>query len=106
MAASFRPRHGAEHLQWGAPMIDPSSRVGRELKTAEDFFELAKNASSPFLQAYYRRVAERYLSSQGELKSVKAQPGMAKIPYRPFGESGSIRDRQRLGRMNLSQCVN
>ena len=40
----------------GAPMIDPSSAVGRELKAAEDFFELAKSASSPFLQAYYRRV--------------------------------------------------
>jgi hypothetical protein len=52
-------------------MIDPSSKVGRELKAAEDFFELAKNASSPFLQAYYRRVAERYLSSQGELKPTK-----------------------------------
>jgi len=52
-------------------MIDPSSKVGRELKAAEDFFELAKNASSPFLQAYYRRVAERYLSSQGELKPAK-----------------------------------
>jgi hypothetical protein len=49
-------------------MIDPSSKVGRELKGAEDFFELAKNANSPFLQAYYRRVAERYLSSEGELK--------------------------------------
>jgi hypothetical protein len=49
-------------------MIDPSSRLGRELKSAEDFFELAKSASSPFLQAYYRRVAERYLSSQGELQ--------------------------------------
>jgi hypothetical protein len=55
----------------GAPMIDPSSKVGRELKAAEDFFELAKNASSPFLQAYYRRVAERYLSSRGELKPAK-----------------------------------
>jgi hypothetical protein len=55
----------------GAPMIDPSSKVGRELKAAEDFFELAKNASSPFLQAYYRHVAERYLSSQGELKPAK-----------------------------------
>ena len=43
------------------------------MKAAEDFFELAKNAISPFLQAYYRRVAERYLSSQGELKSVKAK---------------------------------
>jgi hypothetical protein len=52
-------------------MIDPSSKVGRELKAAEDFFELAKNASSPFLQAYYRHVAERYLSSQGELKPAK-----------------------------------
>ena len=40
-------------------MTDPSSRLGLELKAAEDFFELAKNANSPFLQAYYRRVAER-----------------------------------------------
>ena len=55
----------------GAHMIDPSSTLGRELKAAEDCFELAKSASSPFLQAYYRRVAERYLSSQGELKSLK-----------------------------------
>jgi hypothetical protein len=52
-------------------MIDPSSRLGRELKAAEDFFELAKNASSPFMRAYYRRIAERYLSSEGELKSPK-----------------------------------
>jgi len=52
-------------------MIDPLSRVGRELKAAEEFFELAKSASSPFMRAYYRRVAERYLSSQGELKSLK-----------------------------------
>jgi hypothetical protein len=49
-------------------MLDPLSRVGHALKAAEEFFGLAKNASSPFMQAYYRRVAERYLSSQGELK--------------------------------------
>ena len=49
-------------------MIDPSSKLGRELKAAGDFFELAKTASSQFLQAYYRRVAERYLSSNGELR--------------------------------------
>jgi hypothetical protein len=54
-------------------MIDPSSRLGLELKAAEEFFELAKNANSPFLQAYYRRVAERYLSSEGELKSLKEE---------------------------------
>ena len=57
-----------KRAQGGCTMIDPLSRLGRELKAAEDFFELAKLASSPFLQAYYRRVAERYLSSQGELQ--------------------------------------
>jgi hypothetical protein len=60
-------------------MIDPLSRVGRELKAAEDFFELAKSASSPFLQAYYRRVAERYLSSEGELKSPKRDRAMQPV---------------------------
>jgi hypothetical protein len=52
-------------------MIDASSTPARELKAAEDFFELAKSADSPFLRAHYRRVAERYLSSEGELKSLK-----------------------------------
>ena len=58
-------------------MIDPLSRVGRELKAAEEFFELAKKASSPFMRAYYRRVAERYLSSEGEFKPVKRQNDVA-----------------------------
>ena len=57
-------------------MIDPSSRVGRELKAAEEFFELAKDADSTFMRAYYRRVAERYLSSQGEFKSLKKDRAM------------------------------
>ena len=57
-------------------MIDPLSIVGRELKTAEEFFALAKNANSPFMREYYRRVAERYLSSQGELKSLKKERAM------------------------------
>ena len=51
-------------------MIDPDSRAGRELKAAEEFFALAKTAPSPFMRSYYQRVAERYLSSQGELKPV------------------------------------
>ena len=57
----------------GRIVVDPLSKIGRELQAAEDFFALAKNAGSPFMQAYYRRVAERYLSSQGELKPVKRQ---------------------------------
>ena len=52
-------------------MIDPNSRHARELKAAEEFFTLARTAPSPFMRAYYQRVAERYLSSQGELKSLK-----------------------------------
>ncbi len=52
-------------------MIDPSSKAGRELKAAEEFFELARKANTPFMRGYYRRVAERYLSSQGELKSMR-----------------------------------
>ena len=55
----------------GPDMIDPSSTLGRELKAAENFFALAKGASSPFMRAYYQRVAERYLSSEGELNSLK-----------------------------------
>jgi hypothetical protein len=58
-------------------MIDPDSRAGRELKAAEEFFALAKTAPSPFMRSYYQRVAERYLSSQGELKPVKRQSGVA-----------------------------
>jgi hypothetical protein len=51
-----------------------AAQVKRELKAAEDFFELAKNASSPFMRAHYRHVAERYLSSKGELREVFRQP--------------------------------
>jgi hypothetical protein len=51
-------------------MIDPDSRLGRELKAAEDFFALARTAPSPFMRRYYQRVGERYLSSEGELRSL------------------------------------
>jgi hypothetical protein len=55
----------------GRIMIDPDSRLGRELKAAEEFFALAKTAPSPFMRSYCQRVAERYLSSQGELRAVE-----------------------------------
>ena len=53
-------------------MINPDSRLGRELKVAEEFFALAKSAPTPFMCSYYQRVAERYLSSKGELRTVEA----------------------------------
>jgi hypothetical protein len=49
-------------------MIEPNSRLDRDLKAAEEFFELARTASSPFMRAYYQRIAERYLLSEGDLK--------------------------------------
>jgi hypothetical protein len=57
-------------LARGRIMIDPDSRHGRELKAAEECFALARIAPSPFMRSYYQRVAERYLSSQGELRGV------------------------------------
>jgi hypothetical protein len=70
--------------QKGPAVIDPLSKIGRELKAAEDFFALAKSASSPFIRAYYQRVAERYLSSEGDLKQLKRQSDeTGAIPAQP-----------------------
>jgi hypothetical protein len=55
-------------------MIDPESRHGRDLKAADEFFALAKTTPVPFMRSYYQRVAERYLSSSGELTEVLRQP--------------------------------
>jgi hypothetical protein len=52
-------------------MIDPDSKVGRELKAADEFFALARAAPNPFMRSYYQRVAERYLSSKGDLRTVE-----------------------------------
>jgi hypothetical protein len=56
---------------WGRVMIDSDSRAGRELKAAEEFFASAKTAPTPFMRSYYQRVAERHLTSKGELKTVE-----------------------------------
>jgi hypothetical protein len=47
-------------------MMDLLFRMERDRKEAAKFSELAKTASSPFLRGYYSRVAERYLSLEGE----------------------------------------
>jgi hypothetical protein len=56
----------------GGDMQDQLSSADRNLKAADEFFDLAKTASSPFMRAYYERVALRYLSSEGELKRPEA----------------------------------
>ena len=42
------------------------------LKAADEFLTLSKNAETPFMRAYYERIALRYLSSEGELKAAAA----------------------------------
>jgi hypothetical protein len=71
-ASSLWSRSSAECPQKEAPTIDPLIRVERELKTAEEFFQLAKNANSPFMRAYCRRIAERYLCESKSLTENKS----------------------------------
>jgi hypothetical protein len=46
----------------------------RYLKVADEFSDLAKTAPTPFMRAYFERVALRYRSSEGELKEVESAP--------------------------------
>jgi hypothetical protein len=47
----------------------PLSSVDRNLNAADKFFDLARTTTSPFMRAYYQRVAARYLSTEGELSA-------------------------------------
>jgi hypothetical protein len=47
-------------------MSDLLTRMERNRKEAEKYSGLAKSASSPFVRAYYSRIAERYLSFEEE----------------------------------------
>jgi hypothetical protein len=49
-------------------MGEQLSNADRYLRTADEYFELARSATTPFVKAYYERVALRYLSSEGELR--------------------------------------
>jgi hypothetical protein len=44
------------------------------LKVADEYSDLAKTASTPFMRAYFERVALRYRSSEGELKEGESAP--------------------------------
>jgi hypothetical protein len=60
---------------WGTLMMDQLSRAERNRKEAAKFSDLSKTATSPFLRDYYRRIAERYLSLEGD--------------WRPSGRQGA-----------------
>jgi len=55
-------------------MQDPAKRAERYEKVAEEYAELAKDASSPFLRAYYQRIVEQYrMHAQGELRVIEQE---------------------------------
>jgi hypothetical protein len=55
-------------------MRDPRKRADRYQKVAGEYYELAKEASSPFLRAYFQRVAEEYrVRAQGELRVLERE---------------------------------
>ena len=59
-----------------------TDRAERNRQEAAKFSDLAKTASSPFLQGYYWRLAERYLSLEDELRpagSISKQDGHAPL---------------------------
>ena len=43
------------------------------LKVTDEFLALSKTAETPFMRAYYERIALRYLSSEGDLKTAVKQ---------------------------------
>jgi hypothetical protein len=49
-------------------MDEQVSNATRYLNAADEYFELARNAPTPFVKAYYERVAPRYLSTEGEFR--------------------------------------
>jgi hypothetical protein len=52
----------------GVAEMQDSNNADRYLKAADEFSDLAKAAPTPFMRAYFERVALRYRSSEGELK--------------------------------------
>ena len=58
-------------------MHDPARRAERYRKVAAEYDELASDAASPFLRAYFQRIAEQYRQqAAGELRVVE-QDGAA-----------------------------
>jgi hypothetical protein len=49
-------------------MMDAMTRADLYSRESTKYFNLAESASSPFLRDYYHRIAERYLSSDDELR--------------------------------------
>jgi hypothetical protein len=73
-------------------MSDLLTRMERNRKDAEKFYDLAKSAPSPFQRAYYSRIAERYLSFEEEWNPQVRPPiqNRGKTRAAPTGPSDSL----------------
>jgi hypothetical protein len=66
-------------------MKDPARRADRYRRVAAEYEEMAQDAASPFLRAYFLRIAEHYhQQSTGELGVVE-QDGSAMRERAPGG---------------------
>jgi hypothetical protein len=53
---------------------DRAARADRYRKVAAEYGGLSEDTTSPFLRAYYRRIAEEYLvRSDGELRAMERE---------------------------------
>jgi hypothetical protein len=65
-------------------MRDPTKRADRYQKVAGEYYELAKQASSPSLRAYFERVANEYrVRAQDELRALEREGASAADRPRP-----------------------
>jgi hypothetical protein len=59
-------------------MQDPVMRADRYQKVASEYYDLAKDAYSPILRAYFQRTAEEYrVRAQGELRVLEREGAAA-----------------------------
>jgi hypothetical protein len=66
-------------------MMDAMTRADLYWKESAKYSDLAKNASTPFLCGYYRRIAKRYLTSEGELRLPERKVDYGLLPDQPSG---------------------
>jgi hypothetical protein len=80
-------------------MSDPLIAAAHYRRDAAEFSELAKTAETPFIRAYYRRLAQRYLvQAEKEETLARESTGFAAGPHpedRQLRPDDQVRRRER-----------
>ena len=86
-------------------MRDPVMRADRYQKVAVEYYDLAKEASSPSLRAYFQRVAEEYrVRAQGELRVLEHEGAAATARFETWRRRAAMRVEKPPGRPSLRCC--